>query len=184
MGILASINKKGSIPNVKALLLVGVLYAKEEYYLKAKERLAGMFGPIVMETAPRAWDYTDHYEEELGPDILRRFLFFGNLIQQDSLVEIKLFTNSLEAELSTGGKRNVNLDPGYMTMAKVVLASTKDYSHRICLGRGIFAEVALSYIRDGFKPYYYTYRDYRDEHHLKLFHEARKRFLRGLSSIP
>jgi len=177
-------NKEGSIPDVKALLLVGALYAKEEYYLKAKERLAGMFGPIVMETAPRAWDYTDHYEEELGPDILRRFLFFENTVNQNELAEIKIKTNSLEEELSTGGKRNVNLDPGYMTMAKLVLASTKDYSHRICLGRGIFAEVALSYIKDGFKPYHYTYRDYRDEHCLKLFHEVREKFLKGLSSAP
>ena len=120
-------NKEGSIPNVRALLLVGALYAEEEHYLKAKERLAGMFGPIVMETAPRAWDHTDHYKEELGPDILRRFLFFENTVNQNELAEIKIKTNSLEEELSTGGKRNVNLDPGYMTMAKLVLASTKDY---------------------------------------------------------
>lgn len=155
--------------------MVGVLYANEEYYVRAKEALAGSFGSILLEAGPRPWHYTDYYDEELGPAILRRFLFFENPIGQDTLAEIKVATNGLEEELSTEGKRNINLDPGYMTPAKLVLASTKDYSHRIYLGRGIFAEVTLTYVKDGFKPFPYTYRDYRDPHYLGLFDEARER---------
>jgi hypothetical protein len=172
------VNSRGkeiSNPELKALLLVGALYAKEECFIRAKERLVREFGPLMLETEARRWDHTDYYGEELGPEILRRFLFFREPIGQGELAEIKVATVAIEQELSEGGRRTVNLDPGYMTLAKLVLASTKDYSHRVYLGRGIFAEVTLTYVKDGFKPFPYTYRDYRDVHYLKLFDEVRER---------
>jgi len=171
----ASQGKNVNASSTKAVLLVGALYSDEAYFERARERLATRFGPTFMEAGPRRWSYTDYYAGELGPEILRRFLFFKNPVAQSSLADIKIATNRLEEELSTDGRRNINLDPGYITPAKLVLASTKDYSHRIYLGRGIFAEVTLTYAGDGFKPFPYTYRDYRDPHYLALFAEARER---------
>jgi hypothetical protein len=169
-------SKEISNRNVKALLLVGALYAREDCFNQARELLVKEFGPTMLETEPRPWDHTDYYGEELGPDILRRFLFFREPIGQGELAEIKVATIAIEKGLSEGGRRTVNLDPGYMTPAKLVLASTKDYSHRVYLGRGVFAEVALAYVKnDGFKPFPYTYRDYCNAHYLKLFDEVRER---------
>jgi hypothetical protein len=157
------------------MLFVGTLYCQEEVYLKSKEKLISMFGPVFMETSAMPWEYTDYYKEELGSPILRRFIFFENLITQDEIADIKLRTNTLEAEFSVDGKRRINLDPGYLTPAKIVLASTKDYSHRIYLGRGIYAEVTLIYSKGRFHPHIYTYRDYQDEKYLEIFMDVRER---------
>lgn len=156
------------------MLFVGTLFSRKEFYPRGRERLISLFGPVLMETPAVLWDYSTYYREELGWPILRRFLFFERPVGQDKLGEIKLETNALEAELSSDGKRNINLDPGYLTLAKVVLASTKDYSHRIYLGRGIYAEVTLVYRAGEFHPYVNTYRDYRD--YAGIFLEARDAF--------
>lgn len=159
----------------EAMLFIGVLYRHEDAYHAAREALTSSFGPISMETPALPWEYSLYYREELGWPILRRFVFFEDFINEDELPGIKLKTIGLEADLSQGGRRTANLDPGYLTPAKVVLATTKDYSHRLCIGRGIYAEVTLIYRKGRFHPHIYTYRDYRD--HAGLFLEARKTLL-------
>lgn len=158
------------------MLFVGALYQAQEHYDRAKELLTSLFGDALLETPELAWDYTSHYSEELGDSIKRRFLFFDSLISQEELPEIKIKTMEIETALSGGGKRRVNLDPGYVTEAKVVLATKKDYSHRLAIGRGVFAEVTLTYSVNRFVPHPYTYKDYSDEY-IALFDSARK-FLR------
>jgi hypothetical protein len=156
-----------------ALLFSSVLYSKEDCSLEAIGLMEGRFGELTMVTPPVKWDSSDYYRRELGAPIFRRFVFFRELVPQDALAGIKLITNGIEQELSADGKRNVNLDPGYLTAAKVVLASTKDYSHRIYLRDDIFAEVTLMYIRGCFVPNLNTYRDYREDKCLKIFYTAR-----------
>jgi len=155
------------------MLFVGALYGSEDSYLRAREDLVDAFGPVLAESPPLPWEYSDYYRPELGSPITRRFAFFENLISQDELRDIKLRTMEMEEKLSSGGKRSVNLDPGYLTSAKVVLASTKDYSHRVCLGGGIFAEVTLHFQEGAFRPHLFTYRDYREEAALRMFAEMR-----------
>jgi hypothetical protein len=143
------------------------------------ERLREVFGPVIRETAPRSW-HSEFYREELGPDINRRFVFFERLIEQDDIVDIKLAATGMESGLSAGGNRTVNIDPGYLTLAKVVLATTKDYVHRIYLGRGVFAEVTLSFSEGRFHPRPFAYRDYREPASLDLFGEMREEFRKRL----
>ncbi len=131
-----------------------------------------------MESAPHEWDYSDYYKDELGWPLERVFFFFKNEINPEMLADIKLLTNEIERKLSTETKRNINLDPGYLTLSKVVLASTKNYSHRIYMGKGIYAEVTLIYREGRYQPHLFTYRDYASEGYIKLFGEARK-FLKG-----
>lgn len=141
--------------------------------------LAGLFGPILRKTPLAPWDHTDYYEAEFGPGLTKRLLFFERLIDQGEIREIKLAAVGLEARLSSGGKRTVNIDPGYLTEAKVVLASTKDYSHRVSLGGGVFAEVTLYHMHGSFRPHLFTYRDYMAPASIRLFEEVREAF-RGL----
>lgn len=159
-----------------ALLFIGTLFSDEDFYFKAQQILEESFGDIAMEGPLTKWEFSDYYKEELGEHIYRRFIFFKRLIKQDVLASIKLATNEIEKALSSNGKRNINLDPGYLTPAKIVLASTKDYSHRIYLKDGIYAEVTLIFKKGKFIPHINTYNDFKDERYLDLFMTARRLF--------
>ena len=155
------------------LLFVGALYSNPDVFSESSEILRKTFGEILFTSPPSPWDYSLYYRDELGWPIVRQFLFFRDLIVAGSLPDIKLKTNELEEALSFDNKRRVNLDPGYLTLAKVVLASTKNYSHRIYLDKGIYGEVTLIYREDTFKPHLFTYRDYRDRDCVDLLVNAR-----------
>ena len=157
----------------EALLFVGALYRDQDYLSSARESVAGRFGGILLETEPMPWDYSRYYEEELGRPLKRVFIFFEDRIDPGGLAGIKTTTNEIETNLSTEGKRNINLDPGYLTASKVVLASTKNYSHRIYIGQGIFAEVTLVYREGGYRPHLFTYRDYASDAYAELFERVR-----------
>ena len=166
-------------PPDPVLLFAATLYRDEEYFSSAREQLQTLFGDRIMESRPLPWEYSGYYAEELGSPILRRFIFFRNMINRETLSDIKLATNEIEERLATVGKRNINLDPGYLTSYNVVLASTKNYSHRIHIGKGIFAEVTLVYKDKDrrYQPNLFTYRDYASDAYAEIFSQARK-FLR------
>jgi hypothetical protein len=150
--------------------------------------LCKTYGPIDHQSAVIPWDKTDYYRDELGSGIVRKFIFFERLIDPCDLPGIKHCTNDIENCYSQDGentcRRLINLDPGYVTEAKVVLATTKDYSHRIYIGNNIYAEVTLRYnVRDRrYTPCDHTYPDYRTDHYQSIFSEARKLLRNALRS--
>src|SRR4030043_1425962 len=156
-----------------ALIFVGTLYSDAEIFKRSKEILEKNFGDILLESPSTVWDYSSYYKKELGWPLFRQFIFLKNLIDPGILSDFKLKTNEIEDALSSEGKRRINLDPGYLTLSKIVLASTKNYAHRIYLGKGIYAEVTLMYRDDTFKPHLYTYRDYQDKTSIDIFMNAR-----------
>jgi len=119
------------------------------------------------------FNYTDYYDEEMGLSLKRRFLSFKKLVRLETLSKVKLETNDIEKRFSVNGKRSVNIDPGYVDMAKLVLLSTKDYSHRIHIGDGIFAEVTLHYKDKRFNFWPWTYPDYKSEEYARIFDTIR-----------
>ena len=163
---------KPSLPE-EALLFIGALYRDHSYLCSARESISGRFGGILIETAPMSWGYSRYYEEELGRPLKRVFLFLRDRIDPGDLAGIKTSTNEIETNLSSEGKRNINLDPGYLTASKIVLASTKNYSHRIYIGQGIFAEVTLVYREGGYRPHLFTYPDYASDAYAEIFERAR-----------
>ena len=138
------------------------------------------FGAIDFESEILPFDFTDYYEEEIGTNLKRKFISFKRLVSAESLAEIKLSTNRLEQRLSLHGKRSINIDPGYLTAAKLVLATTKDFSHRILLRKGIFAEVTLFYAKNSFRPFAWTYPDYRTPDYLAIFNHIREIYLKQI----
>ena len=169
-----------------AKLMVGLLAGREEWLNAAAGRLVEHFGATdaVSQTWPHA--FTDYDAAEMGTDLRRRFMAFERLIGPDELAAIKLATNAIETELAgelhAAVRRPVNLDPGYVTAAKLVLASCKDYSHRIYLGEGVFAEVTLTYEQGAWRGLPWTYPDYRTSEYQAFFTEVRQRLraqLRG-----
>jgi len=153
----------------RALLFVATLWPKEECILRSLPLLDQSFGEVAMESPSILWEFSDYYREELGQPLYRRFLFFRRLIDPGDLAEIKLRTNAIEDSLAKDNRRNINIDPGYLTPAKIVLASTKDYSHRIYLRDGIYGEVTLIFKKGAYIPHLNTYRDYRDERYHRIF---------------
>lgn len=160
-----------------ALLLTGLLYADPSSAESAKNKLISSFGPIALEGPELDWDGSDYYKDELGSPIKRKFLFYENPVSQTGLAEIKHETVKIEKALSSGGKRTVNIDPGYMTGAKLVLASHKDFCHRIPIGGGVFAEVTLMFVHGEFVPHPNTYRDFLRDDYIAVFREARQLFI-------
>lgn len=161
-------------PLEEAILFVGSLFSDHEIFRTALGMLKKDFGDILYESPPLPWNFSDHYDKELGTPIYKNFIFFDTLIDPSYLVDAKLITNEIEITFSKDNKRQINLDPGYITLAKAVLASTKNYAHRIYLGRGIYGEVTLLYSRDNrFIPLPYTYNDYKDKTFLNIFLKAR-----------
>jgi len=160
-------------PPDPALLFIGTLYRTEGHFSEAREKLKASFGEIAFQSPPLPWDYSDYYKEELGSPLTRTFIFFKEMINPEALAGIKLFTNDLEQQISSGGKRHINLDPGYLTPYQVVLASTKKYAHRIYLSKGIYAEVTLIHKEGRYSPHLFTYRDYASDEYIQLFERAR-----------
>jgi hypothetical protein len=117
--------------------------------------------------------YTDYYNKEMGIALKRKFISFKRLVDLETLAKIKLDTNDVEKKFCINGKRAINIDPGYVDMAKLVLMSTKDYSHRIHIGKGIFAEVTLHYKNKHFNFWPWTYPDYKSEEYARIFEMIR-----------
>ena len=92
-----------------------------------------------------SFDFSSYYNPEMGQNLKRLWISFEKLFFSSELASIKVFTNSLEDSFAVNCKRQINIDPGYITPANVVLATTKDYSHRIYLDKGIYGEVTTIY---------------------------------------
>lgn len=155
-------------------LIVGMFTAKPELFDIAEDRLSEEFGPIDFESELLPFDTTTYYAAEFGESLRRKFVSFAELIDPGEMAGIKLFTNALEMELAVSGKRRINLDPGYLSLGKLVLATTKDRQHRIYLGQGIFAEVTLRFQKGSFRPWEWTYPDYRSQEYISIFNRIRR----------
>ncbi len=168
-------------PPDPVLLFIGTLYRDESVFHDAHDLLKKHFGETLLESTSIPWDYSTYYHHEIGSPLLRQFLFFKTFIDPGALADIKIKTNEIEDILSFEGKRRINLDPGYLTLSKIVLASTKDYAHRIYLGKGIFGEITLIYKDGTYEPHMFSYRDYQDESYIKIFINVRSLYKKMLS---
>ena len=161
-------------------LVVGMLSGDVDLLAESARRLRKHFGDVDLRSDVWPFTTTDYYEAELGDDVKRQFVSFGELIAPDRLSEIKRTTNDLEAAIAEDlalppGSRPVNLDPGYVTLSKFVLATTKDYSHRVYLSHGIYAEMTLRYESGGWSPWPWTYPDYAAATYRPFFDAVRER---------
>lgn len=155
-------------------LVIGFIFNNESILDKAEHILRKRFGKIDYESQILAFTHTDYYEAEFGKDLKRKFISFQNLILPENLPQIKIRTNAIEKKLSRNGMRSINIDPGYLDMAKLILASTKDYKHRIYLDRGIYAETTLFYQNKSFAPWEWTYPDYKSADYIRIFNRIRE----------
>lgn len=168
-----------AFPPVK--LFTAITISNAELWRPIEEKLERLYTDIDHQTDWYSFDHTNYYQQEMGKNLSKRMIAFSELTFAEKLADIKLSTNNLETEFADDGKRRVNLDPGYLTASKIVLATTKDYSHRVYLGRGIFGDVHLSYRSHHYQPTDWTYPDYKEPFVLSFFEEVREKYMKQLA---
>jgi len=161
-------------------LIASLFAASGELLEDAEVRLSQEFGPVDYESELLPFDHTAYYAAEFGENLKRRFVAFEELVHPGQLAEIKLLTNALEMERATEGKRRINIDPGYVSHSKLVLATTKNHAHRVYLGRGIYAEVTLHFRRGTFRAWPWTYPDYASPPLTAIFNQIRALYVKQL----
>ena len=167
-------------------LFIGILAANHNCLHTAAEALSKKFGKIDFTSEVWPFDKTDYYKDQTGSRILRQFISIKKLIDPNKLAKIKHQTNKLEQTLAKTLvlplPRPVNLDPGIIEPSKLVLATTKNYSHRIYIGKKMYAEVTLIFDKGSWKPQVYTYPDYRQQCYSDFFEKVRNRLLEQLKA--
>ncbi|MFP5212855.1 MAG: DUF4416 family protein [Acidobacteriota bacterium] len=160
-----------------AKLVIGVLFRDFGLQRSVLEVLCERFGPLDFLSAPEPFTHTAYYEREMGPGIHRCTASFLRLVASTSLPDVKLFTNDLEARYSSEGRRQVNLDPGILSVERLVLASGKNFIHRVYLRDGIYADLTLIYQGDGYQVLPWTFPDHRSERLRAYFGALRKKLV-------
>jgi len=164
-------------PHSPSLLLLAMFSRRPEALAWARNRAEEKLGLVALSSPPFAFDSTDYYERTMGPEIVKQFLAFSRPFDPGDLAALKLQTNAWEREYAAQAHheepRPLNLDPGYLTLGKLVLASAKDFAHRIYLGQGIYAEITLHYRAGRWQPHEWTFPDYRREDYHAFFDQCR-----------
>jgi hypothetical protein len=151
-------------PSPPVLLVIGLLRNSSLPLDPVLERIGEAFGPTAKVSIPLPFSHTAYYEPEMGPQLVRQFLAQDQLVDPGQLAEIKWRTNEIESKFSReDGRRRLNLDPGCLSMANLVLATGKGYTHRPYLGNGIYADLTLMWQQGAWCDLPWTYPDYRSE---------------------
>lgn len=174
----------GTAKQPKRVKLIASIFSADPAQIdRAQAALEARFGSVDFVSELLPFDHTDYYEPEFGASILRRIVAFERLVDPGDLPDVKLATNAMEAEMSAGSSRAVNIDPGYVGEGKMILATTKDHRNRIYLGKGIYGEVTLYYHQGGFHAWEWTYADYASPRFCDIFTRIRARYREQLRRL-
>jgi hypothetical protein len=163
--------------------LVAMLAARVEYIDAARAPLRALLGPIEFESERFPFERTEYYDEEMGTGLFRQFFTFERKADPAELADWKVATNALEKTLapilapSGTPRRPLNLDPGYVTSAKLLLASTKDFAHRIYLRDGIFAEITLNFRAGKWLNHMFTFPDFKSGRYDAFLKKVRDHYM-------
>ena len=160
-----------------AKLVIGIITIELKLIEELVVELVSQFGQIDLVSTWMHFNYTSYYEPEMGSTLFRRVFAFKPLISQGDLSALKLATNQIEHHYSRKGRRQVNIDPGYMMRERFVLASGKNFSHRVYIGAGIYADLTLIYQKGSFQKLPWTYPDYSDDDMLKFLELVRNKYI-------
>jgi len=158
-------------------LVMSVFSAQNELVNETFSALRHLYGDMDFISALIPFDYTDYYAGEMGSPLYRRFVSFETLVRPETLPDIKWTTNGLEEKEGVDGRRKINIDPGYIWHAHLILATGKGYTHRPYLRNGIYADLTLIYQSGTFQPLPWTYPDYASQDIIAMFNRIRARYV-------
>ncbi len=170
-------------PPQPAKLIIGIFLKQKAFELPLAEKFAALFGEVDLVSPWFDFDFTDYYFPEMGQPLFRRMFSFKELIAQQDLAQIKIQTNQLERSFEVNGCRRVNIDPGYLLKERFVLATGKNFTHRIYLDHGIYADLTLIYQKGDFMALPWTYPDYAHTHIKNYLRQVRNRYGDDLKRI-
>ena len=165
-----------------AKLVIGVFAKNKKLIERLVLELSAQFGQVDLVSSWMDFNYTNYYKSEMGSPLARRMFAFKRLIEQAELADIKIATNQIEQTYSTAGRRQVNVDPGYLLHERFVLASGKNFSHRIHIGFGVYADLTLIYQKGSFQKLPWTYPDYADQAMICFLDQVRRKYVLDLKS--
>ncbi|MBO8131702.1 MAG: DUF4416 family protein [Candidatus Marinimicrobia bacterium] len=158
-----------------------IMYNKVEDFNKTVSKVKSKYGEILaIGDEFKVIDFTDYYVKEFGENLKKRFMILKNAVKIDNYYRTKIWSNELEYNLYDewiSDKRIINLDPGYFTPSKLILYSTKNYSHRMYINDGIYAEVTLIYEHNDYKFLPWTYPDYKWEKNIQFLKTYRNKIV-------
>ena len=173
-------------PFTPAKLIIGIISSLDAAIGRTEEAVTASYGPVDLKSSAFPFDQTDYYDKQMGPGLRRMFLGFSGLIPPESLSSIKVHTNALEEELRKSfarAERIVNIDPGILTASALIMATTKNFAHRIPLSQGIYAHLELLFSGKAVKLLPWTYPDFEQEGYQRYFLEARQVYLLQLKRM-
>ena len=173
-------------PFAPVKLVIGIIASEEVVFAGAEEALTALYGPVDLRSPAFSFDRTDYYEKQMGKGLSRMFLSFLRLVPPESLSDLKVETNSIEDGMRRSRGREsrvVNIDPGILTAAALIMATAKDFAHRIPLRQGIYAHLELLFSRNAVKLLPWTYPDFQHEGYQRYLLEVRQAYLRQLREI-
>jgi len=165
-------------PPVKPL--AAIFSRDREDLARAALRFEELVGRLDYASMVMAFDQTDYYRAEMGGPLVKRVFSAETLVDPADLVEIKVRTNAVEAEFAIEGRRKVNIDPGYVSAERLVLATGKNFTHRIYLNQGVWADLTLVYEKGGFHALPWTYPDYAAPDMMSVMTDIRNKLLEQL----
>jgi hypothetical protein len=161
--------------------LISSVFSPEKAFLdKVIDDLSGIYGPTDRISPELFFDRTRDYAREMGWPLHRRFVSFTELVPVDHIVDIKLKTNEIEQQNLRDGNRVVNIDPGYICPERLILATGKNYVHRVYLSKGIYADLTLIFQKGSFRPLKWTYPDYAAPEVIGFFDDVREQYMKQL----
>lgn len=146
-----------------SILFVGIMYSNKKIYEEAVKELIKKFGNIEQESFTYDFNFTNYYKKEMGKDLVKKFLVFKNLIDKKDLVDVKIITAKIENKFRINGKRRINIDPGYLSKKKLILASSKESAYRENLGRGVYKHLTLKFKNGKCETFHRTFPDFREK---------------------
>ena len=182
-----TVSRRGNEPAGSAAAavkpVVSLILARQDLGPAVVERLSHYWGPPDLVGPWWPFTATGYYTQEMGFGLGRLLVAFLHLADPAQLAQWKIFTNGIEERLSLAGRRLVNLDPGYLSRERLVLATGKNFSHRLYLGSGIYGDLTLIYAQGTFQPLAWTYPDYARGQMPELLLLVRKKYLWQLKSM-
>lgn len=164
------------------LLFGSFLYRKDLFteveLTKFWEDMFGSSFALVPSTNP----LSNYYAKEMGEPLARKFFITSKSFPREFLLSTKLQALSWEKKWAQNNQRMVNVDIGALTAENFLLATTKNYSHRIYLGQNIFADLTYYFHQGRFQTLPWTYPDYLDEEKIQFFTWARSFLLQNSSN--
>jgi len=173
-------------PFTPAKLIVGIISSEKAILERAEKAVTAVYGPVDFKSEAFLFDQTNYYEKEMGKGLRRSFLSLSRLVPPESLSDIKVRTNALEEEIMRSFAREsriVNIDPGILTASALIMATAKDFAHRVPLRQGIYAHLELLFSRNAVKLLPWTYPDFKKEGYQRFFIETREAYLRQLRAL-